>query len=112
MRPCLPMIVLAASLAFGGCAQIQAQMPAIPQALANGGNPNPQPPPVPPEVRPQPPVSEDPLMWQPGHWDWSGTGYVWVSGKWIDRAGHGTTWQDGYWSNAGGSWAWIPAHWL
>ncbi len=52
------------------------------------------------------------LMWQPGHWDWVGTGYTWREGQWVKRAGHGTEWQDGYWSNRNGTWTWLPAHWM
>jgi len=75
------------------------------------GPPNP-PPPIPVETVPKPPVSEQPLLWQPGHWDWTGSSYVWQQGAWIPRAGHGTEWQDGYWTSQGGSWVWTPGHWL
>lgn len=75
-------------------------------------NPNPPPPAVRVETIPKPPVSEEPLIWQPGHWDWEGTGYVWRDGEWVRRAGHGTEWQDGYWSNANGTYTWVPAHWM
>ena len=74
--------------------------------------PYPPPPAIPAETIPKPPVSEAPLIWQPGHWDWTGNGYAWREGSWVRREGHGTQWQDGYWSNAGGSWTWMPAHWL
>lgn len=72
-------------------------------------------PPIPPpqaETVPKPPVSEQPLTWQPGHWDWNGGGYVWAPGQWVSRAGHGAMWQDGYWSFNNGSWVWVPAHWV
>jgi hypothetical protein len=82
----------------------------IPQSAAN---PYPPAPAVQAEVIPKPPVSEDPLIWQPGHWDWTGGSYVWTPGAWEPREGHGTSWQDGYWSQGpGGQWVWIPAHWL
>jgi hypothetical protein len=71
-------------------------------------------PPVPPvraEAVPLPPVSEKPLIWQPGHWDWTGTTYQWREGRWVGREGHGTLWQDGYWAFQSGSWVWLPAHW-
>ena len=98
-----PPFLLAASLALAGCA-------VVPVGAAY--NPYPQPPPVRAETIPLPPVSEQPLIWQPGHWDYDGQGYTWREGRWVERAGHGTQWQDGYWSNATGSWAWVPAHWL
>ncbi len=80
--------------------------------LPVAGNPNPPPPPVRTEVIPKPPVSEAPLIWEPGHWDWAGTGYSWREGEWVPRAGHGSQWQDGYWSNQNGTWSWLPAHWM
>ncbi len=100
------LVLLLGTLA--ACAQPQ------PTATASGANPNPPPPPVRSEEIPKPPVSEDPLIWQPGHWDWEGSGYAWRQGEWVKRAGHGTEWQDGYWSNQSGSgaWTWVPAHWM
>lgn len=72
------------------------------------------PPPVPParaETISLPPVSATPLIWQPGHYDWTGGAYVWTPGHWVERAGHGTLWQDGYWTYGNGQWNWIPGHW-
>jgi len=85
---------------------------ATPSSSVAGASPYPPPPPVRTEVIPKPPVSETPLIWQPGHWDWAGTGYTWREGEWVQRAGHGTEWQDGYWSRETGTWAWKPAHWM
>lgn len=64
------------------------------------------------EQRVLPPVSPDPLIWQPGHWDWDGNSYGWQGGVWVPRAGHGTLWQDGYWTLTGGRYVWVPAHWM
>ena len=72
----------------------------------------PAPPPAAAETVPLPPVSEAPLIWQPGHWDWIGVGYTWREGRWVTRAGHGTLWQPGYWTQEDGAWNWVPAHWL
>ena len=72
-------------------------------------------PPVPPliaEQQPLPPVSPDPVVWQPGHWDWNGATYAWVPGMWVPRAGHGTLWQPGYWSQVNGTYVWVPGHWV
>ena len=94
--------VLAGPLALAGCA-------------SPSGYATPPYPPVPPaqvEAMPKPPVSGEPLVWRPGHWDWTGQGYVWARGEWIPRAGHGTTWQEGWWSLNGTTWSWVPAHWL
>ena len=107
LRPRLPLLLAApmfAVLALSAC------VPSLPPL--NSANPNPPPPAVLHEEVPLPPVSEEPLLWQPGHWNWEGQGYVWVQGQWIARAGRGTSWQDGYWSQANGTWSWVPAHWL
>lgn len=64
------------------------------------------------EMVPAPPVSPVLLIWRPGHYDWDGTGYAWVAGQWVERAGHGTLWQDGYWQPQGLGSVWVPAHWM
>jgi WXXGXW repeat (2 copies) len=73
-------------------------------------------PPVPPltvETVPNPPVSATPLTWQPGHWNWTGSGYVWEPGQYVPREGRGNMWMPGYWARTpGGGWAWQPAHWM
>lgn len=63
------------------------------------------------EAIPKPPVSPEPLMWQPGHWNWNGTGYVWQQGQYVPAAGHGPLFQPGYWAQTQSGWAWQPAHW-
>jgi hypothetical protein len=71
-------------------------------------------PPIPPprpDPMPKPPVSARPLIWQPGHWEWTGRSYVWTPGAWVPREGHGTLWQDGYWAPGSGGWTWVPVHW-
>ncbi|WP_162800515.1 YXWGXW repeat-containing protein [Acidibrevibacterium fodinaquatile] len=71
-------------------------------------------PPVPPprqETMPKPPVSEQALLWQPGHWDWNGHGYDWIAGKWVPRDGHSAMWMEGYWKRELGAWVWVPGHW-
>lgn len=95
--------ILAAVLLVAGCVSIT-RRPDV----------NPYPPaPVPrAEVRPPAPLSDNPLTWQPGHWDWAGHGYEWRDGRWIDRQGHGPDWLTGYWSDATGVWLWMPAHWM
>jgi WXXGXW repeat (2 copies) len=100
-RLCPP--ALAVTLLLAGCVGVTREV---------AGPPYPAPPPIPTEAVPKPPVSEAPLIWQPGHWDWTGSAYAWQGGRWVLREGHGTQWQDGYWSNSAGAWQWVPAHWL
>jgi hypothetical protein len=47
------------------------------------------------ESVPKPPVSPEPLDWQPGHWDWAGNGYLWSPGQYVLAAGHGLNWMPG-----------------
>ncbi len=100
MRP----IVLATLIALAGCT--------APYTVASS-NPYPPPPPPRAEVVPVSPVSEDQLIWRPGHWNWDNAGgYVWEAGQYVPLAGHGRSWLIGYWSNVGGNWVWVPAHWV
>ena len=87
--------------------------------LLNACAPRPSAPPFPPvpalivEILPKPPVSHLPLLWQPGHWDWTGNGYVWIPGEYVPRGSHTDLWMPGYWgATPEGGWAWQPAHWL
>ena len=91
--------VAAAMLAFllEGCVTIPSH-PEVPPLLS--------------EEVPAPPRTRTVVIWQPGHWDWTGQAYAWMPGEWVERAGHGTLWQDGYWSIATGNPVWVPAHWL
>jgi hypothetical protein len=75
------------------------------------GNPYPPVPAVLPETIPNPPVTAEPLMWQPGHWDWNGNGYVWAAGQYVPAAGHGNLWVTGWWSRTQAGWQWQPPHW-
>ena len=83
-----------------------------PTGSPSGSSPPPVPP-LRPEVMDKPPVTTTPLIWQPGHWDWAGGGYVWVPGDFVPSAGHGNLWMPGYWANTpDGGWSWQPAHWM
>ena len=61
---------------------------------------------------PKPPVTGEQLLWQPGHWDWNGGGYVWAPGQYVPAAGHGAFWMPGWWDVTNGLWHWEPAHWV
>ncbi len=64
------------------------------------------------DPRPLPPVTPEALVWQPGHWDWAGSGYVWAPGQYVPATGHGGDWMPGWWSLTDGQWHWEPAHWV
>jgi hypothetical protein len=71
-------------------------------------------PPVPTPMQenvPKPPVTGYPLLWQPGHWNWNGSGYVWQPGEYVPAAGHGSLFQTGFWEQTPAGWRWVPAHW-
>jgi hypothetical protein len=73
------------------------------------------PPPVPGPIAepvPKPPVSATALIWQPGHWDWSGSSYAWVPGQYVARSGHGDLWMPAWWEKTAAGWVWHPAHWV
>jgi hypothetical protein len=91
-------------LALAGC-----ETPPPPPETAN---PNPPPPPPRVETIPKPPVSEDLLVWQPGHWEWAGTGYVWQAGEYVKLDGHTNQYMPGYWDKQNGAWVWLAGHWL
>ena len=60
---------------------------------------------------PPPPVSPNRLIWQPGHWDWTGNAFVWVPGQYVAREGHSDLWMPGYWEKTSSGWVWRAAHW-
>jgi hypothetical protein len=100
-----PAALLGAALIVGCIAQ--------PQTAQSQYAANPYPP-VPPlvlEVIPKPPVSGQQLLWQPGHWDWTGGGYVWAGGEYVPAAGHGNLWMPVWWARTDAGWTWQPAHW-
>jgi hypothetical protein len=75
-------------------------------------NPYPTVPPPIAEQRPLPPVSEDPLVWRPGEWEWASTGYVWRPGRYEALAGHSNQYLPGHWAPQGTNWVWQGGHWL
>lgn len=74
-----------------------------------------RPPPVHAELVPLPPLGGGPVVWQPGHWDYTGAArnpWGWHHGHYA-RPPHGdTTWVPGWWSQEpNGSWIWLRGHW-
>ena len=103
MKPrLLPVALLGLATLLSGCA---AQAP-------SASGPYPQVPPPRAETIPKPPVTAIPLLWEPGHWDWIGGGYVWRPGRYVPRDGHGNMFMPGWWRPTGSGYEWVPAHWL
>ena len=61
-------LLFGSALILAGCVQLSPPAP-IPPPMA--------------EAIPNPPVSPVPLMWQPGHWDWTGNSFVWTPGQYV-----------------------------
>ena len=97
--------VLSASLVAGCATTSQTTI------TTTAGNPFPPVPPSMAETIPKPPVSAETLLWQPGHWDWNGSGYVWQPGEYVPAAGHGNLFQFGYWEQTPTGWLWVKPHW-
>jgi WXXGXW repeat (2 copies) len=64
----------------------------------------------PPPVRAEsPPPPRAGYAWAPGHWEWSGRFYTWVSGTWVvERRGH---WIPDRWDQTGTHWHYVRGHW-
>jgi hypothetical protein len=67
-------------------------------------------PPVYAEVQPAAPVG-NPVVWQPGHWEWRGT-WVWIPGAYVPSTIANATFIPGQWVRGlAGFWRWSPGHW-
>src|ERR1700733_7072709 len=71
----------------------------------------PQAPPLPAETIPLPPVSEAPLVWQPGDWVFTGGSYHYEPGVYVQAAGHSHQWVFAHWGLEGNVPVWVPGHW-
>ena len=105
-------LVIASLTLLAGCIEDTTPPPQDQIGVQSTIPPYPPEPALPTEDVPLPPVSGQPLIWQPGHWNWTGRTYVYKGGRWVIRSGHGTMWQDGYWTREDNQWVWIPAHWV
>jgi WXXGXW repeat (2 copies) len=89
--------LIGAAWILAGCTTINPPVP-VPAPMA--------------ETMPKPPVSAEPLIWQPGHWDWTGNAYVWIPGQYVSAVGHGNRWIGGFWEPTDTGQVWHPAHWM
>jgi len=76
--------------------------------------PNPPPPPH-AELVPPPPQGVGPVVWQPGHWLYTGIAgqdWSWQPGQYVPPPPGQTTWVPGQWvQQPTGGWTWIEGHW-
>ena len=68
---------------------------------------------APPEVPDyqQPEAPGDGYVWTPGYWAWTGAGYEWVQGAWVEPPYVNALWTPGYWGGGFGGYAWYPGYW-
>jgi hypothetical protein len=75
--------------------------------------PMPPPPPM-SELVPPPPVSSTPMVWQPGHWRYTGISsnpWRWENGQYVSVPKGATAWVPGQWQQQGSGWVWREGHW-
>ncbi|HVB66698.1 MAG TPA: hypothetical protein VNE67_02445 [Acetobacteraceae bacterium] len=119
-------LVLPAALALGGCvttnepaqprsATVIMTQPAQPQATTVAPA---APPPPPPQAAlvPPPPQGSGSVVWQPGHWTYTGSPnqpWSWVDGRYVSPPNtQQATWIPGQWvQDTSGSWMWNAGHW-
>ncbi len=86
------------TLAVGACSAEPAPFPAAPA--------------LPEEVRPLPPVSASPLIWQPGDWVYAGGSYRYEAGRYVPGTGQPQAWQSGHWTGTRQAPVWLPGGWV
>jgi len=67
------------------------------------------PPPLPVYIVPAPPAVD--LVWAPGYWAWTESGYCWVPGTWVAPPVVGVVWTPGYWGWNEGSFVFHEGYW-
>ena len=64
---------------------------------------------------PTPPPGVAGIVWQPGHWQWTGQSpqpWQWVAGRYEQAPAGQRMWVPGRWEQAPvGGWSWIEGHW-
>ncbi len=98
MKPALATSALVIALGLSACGTEPLPFPPVPPPQA--------------ETRPIPPVSGQALIWRPGDWQWTGSGYAWQPGAYEPITTHSNTWLPGHWEGTSGQYAWVPGHWL
>jgi|ERR1700722_10182458 hypothetical protein len=93
--------------------QVIVQPPAQPAVAAFVA---PGPPPAPQaELVPPPPQGAGTVVWQPGHWMFTGMAgnpWSWQPGQYVPPPMGQTTWVPGHWAQQySGGWAWVEGHW-
>ena len=67
--------------------------------------------PPPPEVEAPPAPPAPRYVWEPGHWLWNGTQFLWDQGKYVEKPTAATAYVAGHWQEYSDGWGWVPGHW-
>jgi hypothetical protein len=67
--------------------------------------------PPPPEVETIPAAPSQLVYWQPGHWGWSGSTWVWAAGHYVQRPEAQSVWIPGHWLQEANGWTWVDGYW-
>jgi WXXGXW repeat (2 copies) len=112
-------LLLPVLLGLGACyypepqreSRVIIQQPAPQQALVMSPAP---PPPPHSELVPPPPQGTGPVVWQPGHWMYTGVAgseWAWQPGQYRPPPIGQTTWVPGHWAQQPtGGWSWMEGH--
>ncbi len=72
------------------------------------------PPPARAELVPPPPQGAGNVVWQPGHWRYTGAAgnpWDWKAGEYVPAPPGRTVWTPGQWIPRNGGWMWNEGHW-
>jgi len=75
------------------------------------------PPPLREEPIPPPRPSSVTTVWETGHWNWTGTEWVWAHGQYVQAPVTQTaqtaqmTWEPGHWMQQPNGWLWVEGRW-
>jgi hypothetical protein len=103
MRLNIPALVLASSLAAGGCVVTAHGQVAAPVAVVEVDEDPPPPRAVVVETRPG-------FIFIQGHWDRAGNRWAWRDGYW-ERERAGYAWEEGRWEPRGRGHVWVEGRW-
>jgi hypothetical protein len=67
--------------------------------------------PPPPRVEEPPPPPSSVVVWHPGHWNWTGSAWVWVTGQYVERPRPQAAWIPGHWTQEPDGWRWDDGRW-
>ena len=56
-------------------------------------------------------MDTDHRAWIDGHYQWNGSEYVWVAGRWERPPHPGNAWVNGLWAHNRNGWYWVEGYW-